>query len=147
MNKDPYYHICAKAGYFGHTCHGKITWEHSLIYAGKKVQSRFAIIPLCEFGHSVNTYQDGGDMVKEVNVWIALNRATDEELRSISKAVNYLFLKSRLNNKYGKYDAEVAKVAYRSSKRQTGGNRRGFNRGWKPDPYLPVQSTEINYGY
>jgi hypothetical protein len=42
-----------------------------------QLQERFAIIPLCEFHHSVNRFQDGGGMNKRMNVAIALRRATE----------------------------------------------------------------------
>jgi hypothetical protein len=54
---------------------GRITWEHALIHAGKQVQEKFAVIPLCEFHHS------GEGMVKKVNEVIALGRAIAEDKR------------------------------------------------------------------
>lgn len=101
MNEDPEYTRCCLQGY--HECAGRITREHALYYAGKKVQDRFAIIPLCAQGHGVDLFQDAGTVSKEVRVWVALNRATDQELFSISKVVNYLREKDRLNEKYGTY--------------------------------------------
>lgn len=111
---DPYYKVCARSGLFGHVCSGRVTWEHALYYAGKQIQARFAIVPLCEFAHSVCKYQDGGDMSKEINVWIALNRATDDELRAISKTINYLRERQRLNNIYGVYvePKQLEKINY-----------------------------------
>lgn len=103
MALDPYYSICAKKGRFDHVCSGRITWEHAVIYASNKVQKKWAIIPLCEFAHSVNTHQDGGDLNKEINLWIAVNRATDDELRAISKAMDYIHHRAWLNAKYGVY--------------------------------------------
>lgn len=103
MLDDPYYKVCARAGLHGHICDGRITFEHVLIYAGRQVQEYWAIIPLCECGHSVDHYQDMGDLNKSINVWIALNRATDDELRKYSKAVNYIQLRATLNLQYGVY--------------------------------------------
>lgn len=108
MSKDPFYHVCArKEALKDHTCQGRITWEHALIYAGKKIQDSWAIIGLCEWAHSVNNHQDGPGLNKEINVWIALNRASDDELRKVSKAVNYIRLRSVLNEKYGVYKSPV----------------------------------------
>lgn len=98
---DPEYKRCALSGY--HECGGRITWEHTLIHAGKQLQKRFAIIPLCARGHEVDGYQDGHTMNKEMNVWVALNRATDEELESISRAINYIRERARLNTIFGAY--------------------------------------------
>jgi len=92
--------ICARAK--DGNCAGRITFEHTLIYAGKQIDEVWAIIHLCEFHHAVNTYQDGGDLDKEKNVWIALNRATDEELLKYSKAILYIKERERLNKIYGK---------------------------------------------
>lgn len=103
IDGDKFYSVCSR--YKDGGCDGRITREHSLIYAGKQIDEAWAIIPLCEYHHSVGIYQDGGDLVKEINVWIALNRATDEELRVYSKAVDYIALRNKLNNKYGKYKA------------------------------------------
>lgn len=83
-------------------CKGRITWEHTLIYAGKQIDEVWAIIKLCEYHHDVNTQQGNGDLQKEKNVWIALNRATDQELIKYSKAINYINERERLNKIYGR---------------------------------------------
>lgn len=98
---DPEYLVCCRHGYQKHVCDGPITWEHAVIYAGKQLQERWAIIPLCSKAHSVNFFQDGGDLNKEINLWIALNRATPAELQAISKAKNYEHERDRLNVIYG----------------------------------------------
>lgn len=98
MANDPYYKVCARKADSG--CGGRITWEHVFIYAGRQLNEKWSIIPLCEYHHAVNNYQDNGDLQKEKNEWIALNRATDMELQRISKAVNYIHKRDYLNNKY-----------------------------------------------
>lgn len=95
---DKYYQKCSRL--CDGNCQGKITWEHAIIFAGRQLNEKWAIIPLCEYHHAVNQYQDGGDLNKEINVCIALNRATDRELLATSKAVNYKELKNRLNEKF-----------------------------------------------
>lgn len=90
--------ICARTHEGG--CEGHLTYEHAIIYAGRQLDAPWAIIKLCEKHHAVNNFQDGGDLQKEKNVWIALNRANDDELRAISKAIDYLKLRERLNKKY-----------------------------------------------
>lgn len=94
MLTDPYYKTCARKD---EHCDGRITWEHAIIYAGKQLNERWAIIPLCTYHHSVDRHQDGTGLDKEENIRIALNRATDFELQSISKAVNYKAMRERLN--------------------------------------------------
>ena len=93
--------ICAREKDGG--CAGRITWEHTLIYAGKQIDEVWAIIHLCEYHHAVNNYQDRGELNKERNVWIALNRATDKDLEKYSKSIDYKRMKVNLNNKYGIY--------------------------------------------
>lgn len=91
-------------------CDGRITWEHALIFGGNKIQKKWAIIPLCELHHAVNKHQDAGTLKKELSVWVALNRATDEELRAVSKTINYTRLRGVLNEKYGVYVPAVIKA-------------------------------------
>lgn len=74
-----------------------------MTYASKQIQARWSIVPLCEKHHGVGNYMDAGTLMKERNLWIALNRANEEEIRSISKAVDYSLTRDRLNKKYGVY--------------------------------------------
>lgn len=90
--------ICAR--HLEGSCKGNNTWEHAIIHAGRQLDEAWAIVILCEYHHAVNNYQDNGDLKKELNVFYALNQATDEELKRISKAINYLELRERLNKKY-----------------------------------------------
>jgi len=107
MELNPFYQTCALYGQHDHICGGKITWEHTLTFGGKKIQEPWAIIPLCEKGHAVNSYQDAGTMNKEMNVWVALNRANEEQLGAISKAESYHQKKIYLNSIYGEYVHKV----------------------------------------
>lgn len=104
--QDPEYTRCAILGMillFG-PCGGRVTREHAIIFAGRKVQEKWAIPPFCAAHHGVDLYQDAPTQArKDVRVWVALNRATDEELHAISKATNYIRERSRLNDKYGVY--------------------------------------------
>lgn len=86
METNPYYKICARRVTDGSNCAGRITWEHAMIYAGKQVNEEWAIIPLCERHHGVNNYQDGGVLDKQMNQYIALSRATEEELDRYPKS-------------------------------------------------------------
>lgn len=82
-------------------CKGKLTKDHTIIYAGKQVQEDWAIVDVCEYHHAVNAYQDCGDLNREKHIMIALNKATDEELLKYSKVINYKALRDRLNKIYG----------------------------------------------
>lgn len=104
---DDFYKTCSRQDLHGHRCDGRITFEHVLTYGGKQIQRKWAIIPLCAHGHAVDFFQDQGDLDKKVNLWVALNRATDDELSYFSKAVNYLEMKRRLNAQWGVYKPPV----------------------------------------
>lgn len=67
---DPYYKKCARAS---SECTGRITWEHCLTYAGRQIQERWAIIPLCVWHHL------GNGLKKEINRKIAMSRAKEED--------------------------------------------------------------------
>lgn len=67
---DHEYRVCARRS---DECEGRITWEHALTYAGKQVQERFAIIPLCVYHHL------GAGLNKRWNIDYAMSRATEED--------------------------------------------------------------------
>lgn len=83
ISADPYYLKCCRATTWA--CRGRITLEHVWIYGGRQIQEKWAIIPLCEFHHSVNNYQDNGDLNKQENKRISLARATPEDLAKYPK--------------------------------------------------------------
>ena len=98
MNDSPEYARCALSEY--HQCEGRITREHAVYYQGKRIQARWAIIPLCAKYHSVDQFQDNGLLNKSMNRWIALNRATEEELESYERA-NFVRERDILNGRFG----------------------------------------------
>ena len=55
-------------------CEGRITLEHAIIFAGKQVNEKWAILPVCEYHHAVGIYQDGGDLDKRYHEYVALSR-------------------------------------------------------------------------
>ena len=87
--------VCARKATGG--CDGRITFEHAIIYAGRQLDEAWAIVKLCERHHGVNQYLDGGDLDKQENIRLALNRATDEELLAVSKSTDYIAMRDRLN--------------------------------------------------
>lgn len=119
MNNDPLYSTCALYGQHGHTCEGRITREHAIIIAGKKVQKEWAIIPLCAKGHGVDQFQDSNEMVpKSMREWVAFNTVTNRDLldavgettfkdsrahEPLSRAYPYVQKRKALNVKYGEY--------------------------------------------
>lgn len=110
VNLDKEYTLCSLHNYqhaFG-PCAGRVTREHAMYYAGKKIQEKWAIIPCCAQHHGVDQFQDGpGEAPKIVREWVALNRATDRELMAVSKATDYLKRKDLLNSAYGVWKSPV----------------------------------------
>lgn len=101
MAQDPEYKRCLRASVLGdHECQADpatgrlIEWEHAIIYAGKQLQEKWAIIPICWHTHR------GPGLNKRINEMLALNRATDEDLKKISKSTDYIHLRKYLNKKY-----------------------------------------------
>jgi len=107
VGEDPEYSRCGLQGLLSGIigpCGGRVTREHAMYFKGSKVQKKWAIPPICACHHGVDQYQDGpGEAPKIIRQWVALNRATDEELREVSKAVDYIRERDRLNAIYGKY--------------------------------------------
>lgn len=97
--------VCALRQFGG--CAGRITWEHSFQYGGKQVDEAWGIIKICSRHHSVDQYQDNGLLNKEKNLWVALNKATDEELHPYCKVIDYIQKRADLNKKYGVWKTPV----------------------------------------
>lgn len=103
MSCDEYYKFCSRfEALSDHQCQpdpltGKlIEWEHVMYWKGSQLQRKWCIIPICYLVHR------GGLLDKEINEWIALNRATDAELEEISKVTDYKHKRDYLNGKYKK---------------------------------------------
>ncbi|MCL5435934.1 MAG: hypothetical protein M1275_02540 [Patescibacteria group bacterium] len=78
---DEYYQICSRRD---ENCSGRITWEHAFTYAGRQINEKWAIIPLCENHHL------GKLLNKKINHRIALARATKEDLKKYPKLKIYV---------------------------------------------------------
>ena len=93
MATDPYYKTCARADT---ECNGRITWEHAFIHAGRQINEKWAIIPLCWYHHL------GLGLIKVENEKIAAGRATEKD-REKYPSINWQYLdKLRLKNEGGK---------------------------------------------
>lgn len=95
MAEDPFYKQSALSGRVDN-----IQWHHNLIYNKKRVNEKWAIIPLTEDEHREEAKH------KDKLNWIMTNRASDEELDRYSKAVNYKDMRVRLNKQYGNYHSK-----------------------------------------
>ena len=81
--EDKFYKKCCLTG----KSYGKIDFHHNLIFAGKQVQEKFAILPV---HNSIHQYHNGlTSEVKEKLNRIMVSRMTEEQLDYYSKAVNY----------------------------------------------------------
>jgi len=76
MATDPFYEKCCIGG----DCAGRIEWHHALIYAGRQINEKWAILPACHKHHAEVSKYD-----REFKR-IAVSRATDEELLKYPKA-------------------------------------------------------------
>jgi hypothetical protein len=74
--EDPFYKTCIRKK--TRRCAGRITLEHAIIYAGRQVDEKWAILPVCAYNHCVDEYQDCGDIDKRFHEWVALSRMTEE---------------------------------------------------------------------
>lgn len=83
-----------------HVCLGRITREHAVYYAGRKIDEAWAIVLLCAWAHEVYEYQDGGGMVKEMGEYIAIMRMTKEDEERYPRK-DWEQRRSYLRSKYG----------------------------------------------
>lgn len=114
-NKEGKATVCMLVGNHGHTCGGRITMEHAIIFAGSQVQEKWAIISVCAKAQEVDQYQDARTMNKDMNKWVAMSRATDEDLKrmckeewlneigKLSKTYPYIQLRENLKRRFGEY--------------------------------------------
>lgn len=122
---DSFYGTCARNDVLhDHECEGDpvrghygrmIEWEHALYLASKQVQKKFAIVPLCWWAHR------GPGMDKDIAQWIALSRATLEELASISRGVSYAQRLRYLNGRFGRYRPLSSTAEHSLEKRRVAG--------------------------
>lgn len=99
MASDPFYSRCCITGRTAGI--EKIDFHHNFIFAGRQVNEKWCILPLAASIHKeVHIY-------KERLNWIMLNRATDDQLRKYSKAINLIWLRDNLNRTNGVYKQRI----------------------------------------
>jgi hypothetical protein len=76
MSEDAFMKRCARESI---DCNGRITWEHAFTYAGRQINEKWAIIPLCVYHHL------GKGLNKEKNRIIAIQRASPMDLAKYPK--------------------------------------------------------------
>jgi len=103
MDAQEYYHRCARfEALHDHECEADpvrgrlIEWEHAFTEGGAKLNEIWAIVPICWLVHR------GGMLNKEINQWLALNRATPADFDKYPKSkAAWLQKLAYLNSKYG----------------------------------------------
>ena len=96
---DKYYEQCVR--HKEKKCQGRVTFEHAWIYAGKQIQEKWAIIPLCAYHHGVNEFQDRGNLEKEIGQYHSIRRATGEDF-ALYPRKDWYQIRDYLTEKYGK---------------------------------------------
>lgn len=94
LSEDKFYKKCCLQS---SDCKGRIEFHHNLIFAGKQVNESFCILPLCHWHHEREKHQ----IFKEKLNWIMWCRATNEEVKKYSKAIDYQSIKDKLTKLYG----------------------------------------------
>lgn len=89
MSDDPYYEQCVLTN---HGCVGRIEWHHAVIFGGRQLNEKWAIVPLCQWHHKNVENKE----IKAKVMHIVVNRATDDEIKRVSKVVNYSMLYNRI---------------------------------------------------
>lgn len=116
IDADPYFKVCARSG---PNCSKRITIEHVFIHAGRQIDELFNFLPLCTFHHAVNEHQDGGDLNKELNEYLALCRATMPDLIKYPR-VSWWLRFTYLHNKFANLSTKPTPMADKKPKRPIG---------------------------
>lgn len=96
LASDPFMAVCIHRAFLRDPtpCHGRLEWEHAIIHGGRQVQEAWAIVPCCYQHHR------GGDLIKQLNVLLALLRATDDQLKAKSKSTDLIHLREFLLTRF-----------------------------------------------
>lgn len=92
LSNDTFMKKCCLCG----TTRLRIQWHHALIVAGRQSDIAESILPLCSFCHAIADHTEN----KERLDLIMLKRMSAEQIKSISKAINYKHRLSYLKKKY-----------------------------------------------
>lgn len=93
---DKFMKTCCLAGETEYNCLGRIEFHHNLIVAGRQSDIPETILPVCNAHHAIADWRE----VKELLNFIMLRRMSAEQIKGISKAVNYAHRLEYLRKKY-----------------------------------------------
>ncbi len=94
MLSDPFYEKCCVSG------KTPVQLHHHILFGGRQLNEKFAIVPLHK---SIHDRVDKESGLNNYVSWIVLNRATEDEITTISKVKNYISLRNHLNDIFGEY--------------------------------------------
>lgn len=115
ITSDPEYQTCALVKDPDHVCQGRLTWHHPFIFGGSQVVEKFATVAACAKSHGADGYSADQEDLDKLELF-ALTRATDFELSTISKAIDYKrrreFLKAKIRGDFDKpiYSSPVSNL-------------------------------------
>lgn len=95
MDADPFYHRCCLTGE-REGPYNKIDWHHNFMWAGKRVNEKWCILPVSKDMHDM-VHRPG---IRDSLNRIMLNRADDATLRKYSKVVDLIKRRDQLNKIY-----------------------------------------------
>lgn len=95
--KDPFMTFCIYESRDApnHECYGRVEWEHAYLYAGKRINEPWAIVPCC------TSHNRGSGIVKEYNRYRAIIRADISDLAKRYPKFNWQQEYNYLTKKYG----------------------------------------------
>lgn len=88
LSEDPYMTKCCLN--YLEECDGRIEWHHNLIYASKRVNEKWCILPVCHYHHTHES--ENKNLLNQEMV----RRASFQELAKYSKAIDYVALKRKV---------------------------------------------------
>ena len=78
ISEDPFYKQCARID-DRKFCSGRITIDHAIYYAGKRLNEPWCLVPVCVYHHL------GHGLHKNANQAVAYSRASDSDLAKYPK--------------------------------------------------------------
>lgn len=76
--------------------HREVQFHHNVIYKNNQSDEPFTILPVCKTCHDRANEKEVRDKLD----WVMCRRATDEELKSISKVTDWIKRRDFLNQKF-----------------------------------------------
>lgn len=95
---DPFYTRCCVTGLYAQPS-DRIEWHHNMIFAGRQVQARFAILPVLASIHRVAALPE----IKDKLDWVMVNRMSGEDLELYGKGVDWIHRLEWLNYVFGQW--------------------------------------------